>query len=146
MPADMPKLRAVIDTNVLYSALRSRLGASFEILRQLRVGTWTLLLSNTVVTEYEEILLSQAGELDLVPDEIRRLLDDLCALAERHSKIETLVPMLSDPDDEAFAQLAVFAGADALITHNIVHLEPARRLGVNVLTPRQFLAMLPTSP
>lgn len=141
-----PVLRAVMDTNVLYSALRSRLGASYELLRHLRLGTWTLLLSNTIVTEYEEVLLRHASDLDLDPPEIRRLLDDLCALAERHSKTRILAPMLPDPDDEAFAQLAVLVRSDALITHNIAHLAPARPFGVNVLTPRQFLAMLPPIP
>jgi len=49
-------LRAVMDTNVLYAALHSRLGASFEIFRRLREGEWTAVVSNHLVHEYEEIL------------------------------------------------------------------------------------------
>ena len=50
MPA-MPRHRAVMDTNVLYAGLRSHEGASFQLLRLLRAGQWTLLLSNTVAIE-----------------------------------------------------------------------------------------------
>ena len=138
----MSKLRAVMDTNVLYSAFRSNLGASFEIVRRLRAGEWTLLLSNTVVTEYEEILHREIDGLDLDKAEIGPLLDDLCRLAERHSRLEPRAPMLPDPDDEAFAQLAAAAAADALITHNLIHYEPARSHGIRVMTPHQFLAKL----
>jgi predicted nucleic acid-binding protein len=50
--------------------------------------------------------------------------------------------MLADPDDEAFAQLAAATRADALLTHNLAHYEPARRLGIPVVTPREFLGTL----
>ena len=142
MPA---KPRAVMDTNVLYAALRSSTGASHEVLRRLRAGEWTLLLSNTIVTEYEEILQREATDLGLDPAEIGPLLDDLCLLAERHPRLEPREPMLPDPDDEAFAQLAAAARADALITHNLAHFEPARRLGIPVVTPRDFLGTLRAS-
>ena len=140
-----PKPRAVMDTNVLYSALRSRIGASYEVLRRLRAGEWTLLLSNTVVTEYEEILCREAADLGLEPAEIGPLLDDLCLLAERHSRLEPREPMLPDADDEAFAQLAAATRADALLTHNLAQYEPARRLGIPVVTPREFLGTLRVS-
>ena len=142
MPA---KPRAVMDTNVLYAALRSSTGASHEVLRRLRAVEWTLLLSNTVVTEYEEILQREATDLGLDPAEIGPLLDDLCLLAERHPRLEPREPMLPDPDDEAFAQLTAAAHADALLTHNLAHFEPARRLGIPVVTPRDFLGTLRAS-
>ena len=46
------------------------------------------------------------------------------------------------PEHEAFAQLAAATRADALLTHNLVHFEPARRLGIPVVTPREFLGNL----
>ena len=70
-------VRAVMDTNVLVAALRSRHGASFEVLRRLRLGQWTAVLSNHL-----------------------------------------------------------------LFTHNVRDLQPATRLGVGVLSPRDFLAKL----
>ena len=124
----MSKLRAVMDTNVLYSALRSNLGASFEIFRRLRAGEWILLSSNTVVTEYEEILHRQSADLGLDKAEFGPLLDDLCHLAERHPRLEPRAPMLPDPDDEAFAQLAAAAAAErSLPTTSFTTSPPAAR-------------------
>lgn len=49
-------IRAVLDTNVFLSALRSRNGASFQIVDRLERGEFTLVLSQTVLAEYEEVL------------------------------------------------------------------------------------------
>jgi predicted nucleic acid-binding protein len=135
-------LRAVMDTNVLYAGLRSRGGASYELLVRLRAGEWTLLLSNTVATEYQEILLREAAVLDITPEETGRLLDDFCALAEHCHLSGRWQPLLPDPDDEAFAHLASEAKADCLITHNQRHYEPIRQRGIRVVTPKAFLDMV----
>jgi predicted nucleic acid-binding protein len=52
---------------------------------------------------------------------------------------------LADPDDEPLVQLAYDSGARRIITHNQRDLAPARSLGVEVLPPRAFSAMLVTS-
>lgn len=139
-------LRASLDTNVVLSALRSQTGASHELLRRLRAGHWKLLLSNTVLTEYEEVLKREAGVLGLSLPEIDRFLDALCILAEQCHPAGNWVPLLADPDDEAFAHLAADARADALATFNISHFVPARARGIPVMTPAQFLAMLRLTP
>ncbi|MBI5384670.1 MAG: putative toxin-antitoxin system toxin component, PIN family [Verrucomicrobia bacterium] len=137
-------LRAVMDTNVLYAGLRSRRGASFQILEALWQRKWTLVLSNTVLTEYEEIVKREATTLGLTFERIHKTLDALCTLAERRYPSDVWLPVLSDPDDEALVHLAVESKADHLISHNLRHLEPARKLGVNLLEPRDFLAILRT--
>ena len=38
--------------------------------------------------------------------------------------------------------LAVESNAEYLVTHNVRHLQPAGRLGVSVVTPREFLREL----
>ena len=103
---------------------------------------WTLVLSQTTVTEYEEVLKREAATLHLDLVKIDRLLNALCALAERHPTSDAWIPILHDPDDEAFVQLAVEAKTEALVSHNLRHLEPARALGVNLLAPREFLAII----
>jgi len=66
-------MKAVMDTNVLVAALRSRQGASFEILRRLRSGQWTAVLSNHLLFEYEEILKRDADALGLSPDAVTQV-------------------------------------------------------------------------
>lgn len=131
-----------MDTNDLYAGLRSRNGASFQILDALWQRKWTLLLSQNVITEYEEILKREAAALGLTMQKTDKFLDALCALAERHQLSDLWRPLLSDSDDEAFAQLAVEGEADFLVTHNLRHLEPVRCLGVKLLEPKNFLAII----
>jgi putative PIN family toxin of toxin-antitoxin system len=134
-------LRAVLDTNVLVAALRSQRGASYELLRLWRQEQWKLVLSDTLVTEYEEILRREASSLYLRLSDIQSLLDALCVHAERPVLLDRPLPLLSDPDDETLVHLAVAARVRYLITHNIRHLEPARTLGIEVVTPANFLCI-----
>lgn len=101
-----------------------------------------MVLSNTVLMEYEEILKRDAPALGLTVKRVDVLLDALCALAECYEPVGVWAPILQDPDDEAFVQLAVGAKVSCLVSHNLRHLDPARSAGVNLLAPRDFLAML----
>lgn len=135
-------MKAVMDTNVLVAGLRSRRGASHELLQLLRASQWTLALSNTLLTEYQEVLHREQPTLPYTHDEIERLLDGLCLRAEKRQLHSGWWPVLSDPDDEAMVHLAVASRADHLVTHNVRHLQPARRSGVSVVTPAEFLREL----
>ena len=100
-------LRAVMDTNVLDSAFRSRLGYSFDVFVALRRGQWRAVVSNHLVHEYEEILKRHATDLGLSLGEIDALLDALCARAEEWQLALGWLPILPDPDDEPLAQLGL---------------------------------------
>ena len=69
-------------------------------------------------------------------------IDSRCALAECREPAGFWTPILHDPDDEAFVQLAVAAKVSCLVSHNLRHLAPARAVGVNLLAPRDFLTIL----
>src|SRR6266568_3252635 len=111
-------MRAVMDTNVLVSAFRSQNGASYELLRLLGEARWTLVLSNTVLGEYHEVLHREAGVLKLAHAEADAYLDVLCALAEQRALTSEWQPAAADPDDEPLVQLAREAGVRYLVTHN----------------------------
>jgi predicted nucleic acid-binding protein len=135
-------LRAVMDTNVLYAAFRSRLGASFEVFRRLRLGEWTAVVSNHLVHEYEEILKANASSLGLSLEDVDELLNAICARAEEWQLQSGWWPILTDPDDEPMVQLACESAANRIVTHNVRHLAPAANVGIEVLKPGQFLATL----
>lgn len=135
-------LRAVMDTNVLYAALHSRLGTSFEILRRLRTGEWMAVVSNHLIHEYEDILKSKARELGLSLEDIDELLNAICARAEECQLRHGWWPVLSDPDDEPLVQLASESAANRIVTHNWKHLSPVTKIGIEVLKPGEFLAIL----
>jgi len=139
------KPRAVLDTNVLVAAFRSRTGASFEIFRRLRLDEWTAVLSNHLTYEYEEVLKRDAAALSLSLAEIDDLLNAICARGEEWSLTHNWEPILHDPDDEPLVQLAQESGALVIITHNTRHLQPAVALGIQVLKPLEFLFILQQS-
>lgn len=62
----------VLDTNVVVSALRSRRGAAFAILR--RIGeAWTPLISVPLILEYEAVGLREADRLNISPQSALQL-------------------------------------------------------------------------
>jgi putative PIN family toxin of toxin-antitoxin system len=135
-------LRAVMDTNVLCAALRSRLGASFQLFQRLRNGEWVAIVSNHLVHEYEEVLKRQAGELGLSLADADELLNAICARAEEWTLQSGWNPVLMDPDDEPLVQLASESAANRIVTHNLAHLQPAVVAGIEVLNLREFLAIV----
>ena len=70
------------------------------------------------------------------------LLNAICARGEEWQLVHGWEPVLSDPDDEPLIQLAVESGANRIISHNLRHLLPARNLGIDLLQPAAFLAIL----
>ena len=128
-----------MDTNVLVAGLRSRQGASHELLQLLRQNKWTAVLSNTVLSEYHEVLHRESGVLGLTHDEIDRYLDVICALAEQRSLSSPWQPAAADADDEPLIQLAREAQVGYLVTHNVRDVSEAKQFGVSVLRPSEFL-------
>lgn len=131
-----------MDTNVLIAALRSRRGASFEVFRRLRLGQWTAVISNHLLYEYEEIMGQQSAALRLTTADIDQLLNAICARSVVSRLTHVWQPVLTDADDEPLVQLACESAVYRIVSHNVRHLEPAIRLGVEILKPRDFLAML----
>jgi putative PIN family toxin of toxin-antitoxin system len=135
-------MRAVMDTNVLLAGLRSQRGAGHELLRLLNMGKWTLVLSNTLLTEYQEILHREQSVLPYTHEEIEGLLDGLCHRSEQRRLRSRWWPVLADADDEMILHLAAESRVEYLVTHNVRHFEPASRFGIAVVTPREFLQEL----
>jgi predicted nucleic acid-binding protein len=135
-------MKAVMDTNVLVAAFRSRTGASFEVFRHLRLGLWTAVLSNHLLFEYEEILKGEAPTLNLSLSDVDQLLNAICARSEEWLLSHSWRPILTDPDDEPLVQLAIESGARLITTHNVGHLFPAKQLNIEILKPADFLARI----
>jgi len=142
MPIENEFLRVVMDTNVLYAGLRSKVGSSYLILEAIEQRQILPLLSQTILGEYEEVLKFHAAPLQLSLSDIDAILDYLCSVCEKCEMRGPWTPVLTDPDDEAFVKVAVAGAADCILTHNSRHFAPARTLGIKVLAPREFLAMI----
>lgn len=129
----------VLDTNVLVSALRSQRGASFEIVAALGRGEFDVSVSVSLLLEYEATLLRHAGELDTDTEDVLGLVDYICQIATAKEIFFLWRPFLRDAGDDLVLEVAVAAGCDAIVTHNVRDFSGAETLGIRVLTPKQFL-------
>ncbi len=133
--------RAVLDTNVLVSALISPGGPSAALLLELRAGAFELVASAALLDELREVLGREkfrryvteaegAAYVDLIRREAT-VLDDPAPITR---------PLSADPDDEYLVDLARAAAADVLVSGDAHLLDLRDRLPV--MTPAEFLARL----
>ena len=135
-------MRYVLDTNVLIAALRSTLGASAEVIRGVRQGTGTFLLSTPLLLEYEA-KCKEAEHLEafsLTANDVDVVLNVLVACAERVEVNYRWRPQLRDAKDEMVLETAVNGRADALATFNEGDFAAAAfRFGLELLEPKELL-------
>ena len=127
----------VLDTNVLVSALRSNKGASFAVLERLGEGTFEIAVSVPLVLEYEDAMLRHRGVLSEA--EVRDIVDYVCSVARHHLVFFLWRPLLRDPNDDMVAEVAVAAGAEAIVTHNRRDFLGVEKFGLKIWSPQQLL-------
>lgn len=134
-------LKIVLDTNVLVAGLRSRQGASFQLLSRLTSGQFELYLTVPLAMEYEDVL-HRPGLLSLPAAAIDSVLDMVCAVAFKQDVHFLWRPQLRDPKDELVLEAAVNASVDFLVTHNVRDFAAGKGFAVQLVTPGQFLKQL----
>lgn len=138
-------MKIVLDTNVIIAGLRSKSGASYQLLRLLSAGQLDFLLSIPLLLEYEAVLkrASNRAATQLSDEDIETILDMICFAGKETSIFYLWRPKLTDPQDDMVLELAVNGQADAIVTFNINDFgnEPAK-LGIKLLTPGAFLHYL----
>lgn len=134
--------RVVFDTNVLVAGLRSRQGASFQLLAGIASRTLKPLVSISLFLEYEAVLKrpEQIAAHGFTTDEIDHFLTEVAMLAEPVETHFLWRPQLSDAKDELVLEAAINGRADALVTHNVRDFaRAAERFRLNVVTPGDVL-------
>jgi predicted nucleic acid-binding protein len=134
-------MRIVFDISVLVAALRSRRVGSFALLSAVGQGRFEHIVSVPLVMEYESVLM-RAGMVRLPAPAVQAIVDFLCATATRQEVHFLLRPRLPDPNDDMVLEAAANGGCAVIVTHNVHDFAGARTLGVQLLTPTQFLALL----
>jgi putative PIN family toxin of toxin-antitoxin system len=110
----------VLDTDVLVAALRSRMGASRQLLLGALDRRFELLLSVPLMLEYESVLTRPEHLLEcgLSADDVGIVLDDLASVARPVKLAFRWRPQLPDPSDDMVLETAVNGNADAIVTFN----------------------------
>ena len=130
---------AVIDTNVLVSALLNMESNPGKVLLSVFNGETVPLMNEEIMTEYRDVL---AREKFHFPAElVDVILKRLAASSLSVSAPSTEFPEVGDPKDRRFYAVTMSgrdAAAAVLVTGNIRHF-PVKPF---VVTPAQFVAML----
>lgn len=136
----MAQHRVVLDTNVLVAGLRSRRGASFQLLSLLGSSQFEVCVSVPLMFEYEDVLSREV--LALPRTVVSDVLDYLCSVAH-HQEIHFLWrPCLKDPKDDLVVEVAVASQSSSIITFNIKDFGPVVQFGIKAETPGEFLDRL----
>jgi putative PIN family toxin of toxin-antitoxin system len=129
----MSAFRAVLDTNILVSALLSPAGNPAKIYRMFLAGILDLVVSADILAEYEDVL--HRPRLSIPAADAGTVLFVVRRYGEKVQPVPSKAP-LPDEDDRAFYDAAKYGNA-YLVTGNTKHY-PQESF---ILTPAAFLAL-----
>lgn len=134
-------IRIVIDTNVLVSAMRSRLGFSFELIGLMGAGKFDHVITVPLMMEYEDVLYRD-GIVKVPRAAVDDVLDYISTSGLRQRVHYLWRPKLADIKDDMVLEAAVNGQCQYIVTHNIRDFTQAYSLGVKPIQPVQFLTLL----
>jgi putative PIN family toxin of toxin-antitoxin system len=132
-------LKIVLDTNVLVSGILSPHGPPAAVLRALLTERARLCFDERILSEYRDVLTRGKFAFD------RELVTELLSFLEAAGFPVLAQPLdlaMPDPADQMFIEVAVFSRADFLVTGNAKHFPKSARVGIAVVSPREFLDAL----
>ena len=100
-------------------------------------------VSNTLVTEYEDVLLREKSRKfypQFSKEEIISFIDDICFISH-HQKINFLWrPFLKDIKDDMVLETAFNGNCNYIITYNIKDFKGVQeKFAIQIITPKEFL-------
>ena len=134
--------KIVLDTCVLISALRSKRGASYRLVRLIGKGLFQTCVSVPLVFEYESVAKRMARSIGLRYSDIDDIVDYICRVSDRRQIFYLWRPFLRDPMDDMILELAVESDADLIVTYNLRDFQGVDKFGLRAIPPIQFLREL----
>jgi putative PIN family toxin of toxin-antitoxin system len=131
-------IRAVLDTNVIVSALLQPSGPPARVFLLVVGGPVQLCVSGNVYAKYEEVIRRpRFRRTETV------ITSTLATIREKGFWVRPAetIRACSDQDDDIFLECAAAAQADYLVTGNIRHF-PSSWTKTRIVTPRVFLDLL----
>ncbi|MDX1642451.1 MAG: putative toxin-antitoxin system toxin component, PIN family [Balneolaceae bacterium] len=139
-------MQIVLDTNVIYAALRSKRGASYRLLSLLDSDKFEVNLSVPLVIEYEDVLKRKQDSLTFSEARIDQFLDYLCMVGNWHEVFFLWRPILKDPEDDMILELAVRANCQYIVTYNKQDFQGVEKFGIQLATAKEFLQNIKELP
>lgn len=138
----MNPLQIVLDTNVIYAALRSKRGASYQLLSLLDTDKFEINLSVPLVIEYEDVLKRKQDTLVFSSARIEKFVDYLCIVGNWHEVYFLWRPILNDPEDDMLLELAVKANCQYIVTYNKRDFQSVDKFGIQLANAKEFLKII----
>lgn len=132
-------MKIVLDTNVLFAALKSRRGASYKLISLLPTRRFSIAISVPLVIEYEDVLRRGRLSDSITEKDISDFIDFFCYIGDQQEIFFLWRPFLPDPSDDLVLEVAVAGGCDAIITYNKRHFKNVEKFGLRILDPKEFL-------
>jgi len=131
-----------VDTNVIFSALNSKKGASHFILKLILNEKVKLAISTQTYFEYYDVLVRKKNleQLNLSLNDVEDFLDLLALLSQKHEIYFLLRPNLPDENDNIFVECAFASNSEFLITGNTKDFKKSQLKGFKfkLVTPNEF--------
>ena len=135
-------MRAVLDTNVLVSALLVQTGYPAKIYQAWSEGEYTLLTCSEQLDELRETLHKPTIAALIKPYKAGRLVNDIKAFAEIVGSLPRVLRS-PDPTDDFLLALCQAGRADYLVTGDKTGLLSLRRhRATRIVSPRDYSALL----
>lgn len=133
----------MLDTSVLVAAVRSRNGASFQLVSMLPSENFEIALSVALYLEWQAALtrpehMPPGATVEIVLEFLRYL----ASIAHLQEVFFLWRPFLRDPDDDMVVECAVSSRSNYIVTHNVRDFRGVEELGVRAVTPAEFLRVL----
>ena len=142
MQNTLNEMRAVLDTSVIVSAMRSRHGASNRLLQLAFARSFQMLATPALFLEYEDVLGrdEQRAVHGMSPERTAAFLIGIAAIIEPVKVYYRWRPQMQDVDDEMVLDAAINGRADVIVTHNRRDFLPAAsRFDLRVVSPASFI-------
>lgn len=133
-------MRVAIDTSVLVAAARSRSGAGYALISAIPSSDFEICLSVSLYAEWQDALTRPENlPPGTTAEDAMAFLRYLAGQAVLQDIFFHWRPFLPDPDDDMILELAFAADCDYIVTHNIRDFVGCEQLGVQAITPGDFL-------
>ena len=131
--------RIVIDAKLFVAALRSKNGASFQLVRLINNGKLTPVVSVPLVLEYEAAATRDLRATGLSASDIDALAACICGVAVDRQVHLVGRPFLRDPKANRILELAVASNAQFVVTLNTTDFQGAVQFAVCAIRPHDLV-------
>ena len=132
-----------LDTNILYQALKSKIGASYFIFQQVRDRKIQIALSVPVFHEYQDVLTRKKSldDFELELEDVDKFLRFIAYVGKTYEIYYLFRPNLKDEKDNKLVELALTSQSNFLITSNIKDFKNSELKfdQLRIITPGEFV-------